>query len=265
MGYATSLFNLMRNIGGSIGIATTGTMLARRRQAFGSLLGEHVSIFDPATNQVLAQLKAAFLARSGDAVAATNQAYIALNGMVQRQAAMVAFVMIFRVLHLAGSVRLWQFLRPPVAHEPASGRRFEIAPANDRKDNLCESAGRQVRPLAGQFLDELLEPRIVPDDHHSVGVLPHGSQYREDVGRASKIEMRVQPDFSRIASRFGHRFSRQARAHRVGADDKIGYQSVLPHQLSHPRGVPPSALIQPSLMIITRRIVPARLRVPENQ
>src|SRR3954463_7800643 len=33
MGYATSLFNLMRNIGGSIGIAMTGTMLARRGQS----------------------------------------------------------------------------------------------------------------------------------------------------------------------------------------------------------------------------------------
>src|SRR5262252_853663 len=33
MGYATSLFNLMRNIGGSIGIATTGTMLARHSQS----------------------------------------------------------------------------------------------------------------------------------------------------------------------------------------------------------------------------------------
>jgi len=100
MGYATSLFNLMRNIGGSIGIAVTGTMLARQRQAFGSLLGEHVTIFDPTTSQVLAQLKAAFLARSGDAVAATNQAYVALYGMVQRQAAMVSFVTIFRALGL---------------------------------------------------------------------------------------------------------------------------------------------------------------------
>src|SRR4030095_263187 len=77
--------------------------------------------------------------------------------------------------------------------------------------------------------------------------------------------MLVQQDLSRIASRFGHRLGRQARPHRVGADDKIGYQSILPHQLSHPRPVPPSALIQRSLMIITRRIVPARLRVPENQ
>src|SRR4029079_6855301 len=86
------------NRAGSSGIAVTGTMLARRRQAFGSLLGEHITIFDPTTSQVLAQLKAAFLARTGDAVAATNQAYVVLFGMVQRQAAMVSFVMIFRLL-----------------------------------------------------------------------------------------------------------------------------------------------------------------------
>jgi DHA2 family multidrug resistance protein len=98
MGYAPSLFNLMRHVGGSVGIAVTGTMLARRRQAFGSMLGEHVTLFDPATNEMLAQLKAAFLARTGDAVAATNQAYLVLYGMVQRQAAMVSFVMIFRLL-----------------------------------------------------------------------------------------------------------------------------------------------------------------------
>ena len=98
MGYATSLFNLMRNIGGSIGIAVTGTMLSRSRQAFGSLLGEHVTIFDSTTSQVLAQLKATFLARSGDPVSAVNQAYVVMHGMVQRQAAMVSFVMIFRLI-----------------------------------------------------------------------------------------------------------------------------------------------------------------------
>jgi DHA2 family multidrug resistance protein len=98
MGYATSLFNVMRNIGGSIGIAVTGTMLSRSRQAFGSLLGEHVTIFDSTTSQVLTQLKARFLARSGDPVSAMNQAYVVMHGMVQRQAAMVSFVMIFRVI-----------------------------------------------------------------------------------------------------------------------------------------------------------------------
>ena len=46
MGNATSLFNLMRNIGGSIGIAMTGTMLVRNQQTTTSMLGAHVSAYD---------------------------------------------------------------------------------------------------------------------------------------------------------------------------------------------------------------------------
>ena len=49
MGNATSLFNLMRNIGGSIGIAVTGTMLARQQQMHGDVLGAHVTVYSPAT------------------------------------------------------------------------------------------------------------------------------------------------------------------------------------------------------------------------
>jgi DHA2 family multidrug resistance protein len=98
MGYATSLFNLMRNIGGGIGIAITGTMLARTRQANSALLGEHVTVYDPTTSTILEQLKAGFMAGGADVVSATNQAYVALYGMIQRQASMVAFVNIFRLL-----------------------------------------------------------------------------------------------------------------------------------------------------------------------
>src|SRR5438874_7867658 len=46
MGNATSLFNLMRNIGGSIGIAVTGTMIARNQQKVTATLGTHVSVYD---------------------------------------------------------------------------------------------------------------------------------------------------------------------------------------------------------------------------
>ena len=55
MGNATSLFNLMRNIGGSIGIAVTGTMLVRQQQAVTTLLGSHVSAYDPASQAMFAQ------------------------------------------------------------------------------------------------------------------------------------------------------------------------------------------------------------------
>src|SRR5213083_454765 len=55
MGNATSLFNLMRNIGGSVGIAVTGTMLARHQQAVTAVLGANVTPYDAASQAMLAQ------------------------------------------------------------------------------------------------------------------------------------------------------------------------------------------------------------------
>src|SRR5258708_22313447 len=52
MGNATSLFNLMRNIGGSVGIAVTGTMIARNQQKVTATLGAHVSLYDPGAQQM---------------------------------------------------------------------------------------------------------------------------------------------------------------------------------------------------------------------
>jgi DHA2 family multidrug resistance protein len=98
MGYATSLFNLMRNIGGSIGIAMTGTILARHNQAMTSLIGSHVTAYDPATQRMFAQLRDGFMASGADSVTATRRAYAALFGMVQQQATMVSFVGIFQLL-----------------------------------------------------------------------------------------------------------------------------------------------------------------------
>lgn len=98
MGYATSLFNLMRNIGGSIGIAITATMLQRERQAIGAQLGEQITPYDPVTQSMLAQIKAGLIAAGSDAVTATQQTYMVLHGMLLREATMVAFVWLFRVL-----------------------------------------------------------------------------------------------------------------------------------------------------------------------
>jgi len=98
MGNATSLFNLMRNIGGSVGIATTGTLLARHQQSTTLLLGANVTPYDPRSQSIFYQMRAAFMAAGADAVTATNRAYAALFGMVQRQAAMVSFVGIFQLL-----------------------------------------------------------------------------------------------------------------------------------------------------------------------
>jgi MFS transporter, DHA2 family, multidrug resistance protein len=98
MGNATSLFNLMRNIGGSIGIALTGTYLQRHRQVVGAALGEHINIYDPVSRSMITQITNGLIATGSDAVTATQRAYLVLEGMLFRQASMVTFVTIFRLM-----------------------------------------------------------------------------------------------------------------------------------------------------------------------
>jgi len=98
MGNATSLFNLMRNIGGSIGIAATATMLARQQQRTTAMLGSHVTGYSPASQAMFEQMRGGFMAAGADGTTATTRAYAALFGMVQRQAAMVSFVGLFQLL-----------------------------------------------------------------------------------------------------------------------------------------------------------------------
>ena len=99
MGNATSLFNLMRNIGGSIGIATTGTMLARHSQATtvdarrerDGLRSGVADDAGAAAGGVHGRRR-----RRGDGHAAAPMPRS--SGMVQRQATMVSFVGIFQLL-----------------------------------------------------------------------------------------------------------------------------------------------------------------------
>ena len=98
MGNATSIFNLMRNIGGSVGIAYVTTMVARKEQVLTNLMGTHVSIYDARTRALLDGLRNTFMSRGADATTAGQRAEMALFGMVQRQAAMLSFVQVFRFL-----------------------------------------------------------------------------------------------------------------------------------------------------------------------
>jgi DHA2 family multidrug resistance protein len=98
MGNATSLFNLMRNIGASIGIAMVTTMLARKAQTNTNVLGANVTVSNPATQQMLDAMRNWFISQGMDAATATKQAYAAVWGMVQRQASMISFIHAFRFL-----------------------------------------------------------------------------------------------------------------------------------------------------------------------
>jgi DHA2 family multidrug resistance protein len=71
-GNAAGLFNLTRELGGSIGTAWMSTMLDRHTKGYLTALASHVSIFDPTTMEQLATLKASVVGRVADATAAAT-------------------------------------------------------------------------------------------------------------------------------------------------------------------------------------------------
>ena len=98
MGNATSLFNLMRNIGASIGISMVTTIYSRSGQSNVNVLGSHVNPYDPTATSMINGMKQSMMAAGADAATATQQAYGAVFGMVQREAMMLGFVRAFRLL-----------------------------------------------------------------------------------------------------------------------------------------------------------------------
>ena len=98
MGNATSMFNLMRNLGGSVGIASATTFLFRRGQFHTHLLGARVTALNPQTMVQMRGMEANMVAHGSHPTLAAQQAYIAMAGMVQRQANMQAFVDTFRAM-----------------------------------------------------------------------------------------------------------------------------------------------------------------------
>ncbi len=90
-GSASGLFNMMRNLGGSMGIAALGTLLTRREQLHSNRLGEAVSLYNPATQQAIEQKIQFFISRGADATTAQNQAYQAVSQSVGQQAYIMAY------------------------------------------------------------------------------------------------------------------------------------------------------------------------------
>ncbi|HTZ72536.1 MAG TPA: DHA2 family efflux MFS transporter permease subunit [Candidatus Aquilonibacter sp.] len=98
MGNATSLFNLVRNLGGSIGIAAVSTIQTRREQFDVNLLGAHVRHGSRLATSLMNMLRGYFLSQGSGPVMATNQARGALFAMVEHEASMMSYNTTFRIL-----------------------------------------------------------------------------------------------------------------------------------------------------------------------
>ena len=114
----SSLYNLTRTLGGSIGIALIGTMIVDRQKFHFERFGEAVTQFSLATRTRLAEFAAGFTAGgSGGAHDVTAQANAALSGVMTQQAYAQAFDDASLALAVAGFlmlllIPLFDFKRP---------------------------------------------------------------------------------------------------------------------------------------------------------
>jgi DHA2 family multidrug resistance protein len=107
---ATGLYNVVRQVCGSIGIAAAATFVTRSTTAYHAVLGSQLTALDPATSQWLAGATAAMSRAGADAVTAHQRALMMLDGLLTRQAAVLAYNRAFWIVTLvfaAGLPLVW--------------------------------------------------------------------------------------------------------------------------------------------------------------
>jgi DHA2 family multidrug resistance protein len=101
-GSASGLFNMMRNLGGAVGIALLQTFLTKREQYHSNVLMQSVSLFEQATRTRLEQLTQYFMTHGvANPADALSRAYVAIGHVVQKQAFILAFSDTFYLLGAA--------------------------------------------------------------------------------------------------------------------------------------------------------------------
>jgi len=123
MGNATGLFNMLRNIGGSVGIAMATTAVIRRADLHQTDLSAKLSPSSPVLQQKSAMI-AAYLGHHVGPAAARPGAFGLLYGLMKQQAAMLAYIDVFRwtaVLAVICACAAWLFKKPAKHVTPPEG------------------------------------------------------------------------------------------------------------------------------------------------
>jgi DHA2 family multidrug resistance protein len=123
MGNATGLFNMLRNIGGSIGIAMATTALIRRAALHQTEIGANLGPSNPILQQNSAAL-AVYLGHHLGRAQGRPGSMGMIYGLLQQQSALLAYVDVFRWTALlaffcAGAV--WLFKKPASNAAPPPG------------------------------------------------------------------------------------------------------------------------------------------------
>jgi DHA2 family multidrug resistance protein len=92
------LTNMMRQLGGSFGIALVTTYIQVRSWSHRSTLLSHVSIYDAPVRERIAAMTQGFVAKGASFFEAQRQAYAALEGAVVQQSMLLTYMDAFRVV-----------------------------------------------------------------------------------------------------------------------------------------------------------------------
>jgi DHA2 family multidrug resistance protein len=119
MGNATSIFNLMRNIGASIGISAVQAITTRHQQIHINQLTANVTPGSPQAQQLLNGLKSMMMAKAGaDPATAQHMASGMIENMIRRQASIMSFNDVFWLMGaiFLGMLPLVLLLKQPRKH-----------------------------------------------------------------------------------------------------------------------------------------------------
>jgi MFS transporter, DHA2 family, multidrug resistance protein len=101
MGNATGIYSLLRNVGGSVGIAISATLLQRYSQFYQTILVAHVTPYDRVAQSRVAALTAANVAKGLDSVTAQKTAMAMIYGSIRQQSYMLSYNRIFFIVGIA--------------------------------------------------------------------------------------------------------------------------------------------------------------------
>jgi DHA2 family multidrug resistance protein len=106
VGNASGLFNMVRNLGGSVGIGLIGTITANRYALHFNRLAEGFSYTDSSTNERLTQMAQGMVAQGSSLAMATQKAIQMMNGIINRESYILAYGDGFRLMGVVTFVSL---------------------------------------------------------------------------------------------------------------------------------------------------------------
>jgi DHA2 family multidrug resistance protein len=139
---ATAAFNVVRNVGGSIGVAIVTTLLARRAQYHQSTLSGHVNQWDPETAGRLREWTDHFIQHGADSFTASRRATAMLYRELVGQAQVLTYGDEFWLLAMifVAVMPLLLFMRRVRAEENERARASGTAPARSAAPPAPEPA-----------------------------------------------------------------------------------------------------------------------------